>query len=81
LENVLNIVEEYSLPLWPSDVGYVTSKAGYLYTGVHDEALRNALREAGAPVVYVPQRLRDRAEDIFKGRVLRPHRLCHFLRR
>jgi sacsin len=80
LEKVLSVIDRESLPLWPTDVGYVSSKDGLLYAGVGDAALREALREAGAPVVYVPDQLQQRAKGIFKDRILRPEHLCHFLR-
>ncbi|TVY34994.1 Sacsin [Lachnellula subtilissima] len=80
LEDVLSVIETESLPLWPSNVGYVSSKEGLLYTGIGDAALREALREAGAPVVYVPEQLQQEAQRLFKGRILGPESLCHFLR-
>lgn len=76
----MEIIEKESLALWPSDVGYITSKDGLLGTSIESTALRDALREAKAPVVYVPQRLQHRAEDLFKDQVLCPQTFCHFVR-
>jgi len=80
LENVIEVIEKECLPLWLSEAGYVTSQDGFLYTGYHDAALRDALREAGVPVVYVPRGLQHRARELFQDRILRPEHLCRFLR-
>ncbi|TVY90160.1 Sacsin [Lachnellula willkommii] len=80
LDDVLSVIEKELLPLWPSDVGYVSAKDGLLYTGVSDASLREALREAGVPVVYVPEQLQQKAQRLFKGRLLGPSMLCQFLR-
>ncbi|TVY36879.1 Sacsin [Lachnellula occidentalis] len=80
LEDVLSVIERESLPLWPSSVGYVSSNDGLLYTGISDEALRESLQEAGAPVVYVPQQLQQNAQRLFEGNILGPETLCCFLR-
>jgi sacsin len=51
-----------------------------LDAGDEPEALRDALREAKAPIVYIPQQLRQRAKKLFKDRVLCPRSLCSFLK-
>jgi sacsin len=78
-EKVIGVIEKESLALWPTHEGYVTAQNGLLDTGI-EPALRDALQEAGAPVVYVPQRLQGRAEKVFKDRLLRPQSLCKFIR-
>ena len=78
-EKVIGAIEKESLALWPTHEGYVTAQNGLLDTGI-ESALRDALQEAGAPVVYVPQQLQGRAEKVFKDRLLRPQSLCKFIR-
>jgi sacsin len=78
-ENVIRVIEKESLALWPTHEGYVTAQNGLLGTGIESD-LRDALQEAGAPVVYVPQRLQGRAEKFFKDRLLCPQSLCKFMR-
>jgi sacsin len=80
LENVVAIIEKQSLALWPTAVGYKTAKVALLGTGLESIPLRNALREAQAPVVYVPDRLQPISQNVFKDRILRPQSLCTFLR-
>jgi sacsin len=80
LEKVMGIIDKESLALWPTDVGYKTAKTGLLGTGAESMPLRNALREAQAPVVYVPKRLQLLSQSIFKDRILSPESLCVFLR-
>lgn len=80
LEKVTGIIEKKSLALWPTDVGYKTAEGGILSTGLESISLRNALREAQAPVVYVPNRLQQISQIIFKDRILSPMSLCTFLR-
>jgi hypothetical protein len=53
LEMAMEIIEKQSLALWPTDVGYLTARDGLLAKGDESTALRDALREAEAPVVYV----------------------------
>jgi sacsin len=78
-EKVIGVIEKESRALWPTNEGYVTAKSGLLDTGI-ESALRDALQEAEAPVVYVPQRLQGKAEKLFKDRLLRPRSLCQFMR-
>ncbi|KAE9364465.1 hypothetical protein N431DRAFT_474055 [Stipitochalara longipes BDJ] len=80
LEKVLGIIEAQSLVLWPTDVGFKSAKDALLGTGAESNLLRNALREAQAPVVNVPERLQNISENIFKDRILSPQSLCAFLR-
>jgi sacsin len=80
LEKVLGVIEKESLALWPTDIGYMTTKDALLGTGTESIALRNALREARAPIVYVPEQLQHRSNILFKGRILCPQSLCHFMR-
>lgn len=80
LDKLLEIITKETLPIWPTDVGYLTATHGLLGTGTESATLRDALREATAPIVYVPQRLQQRAEELFKDRVLCPKTLCQFLK-
>ncbi|RDL30678.1 Uncharacterized protein BP5553_10023 [Venustampulla echinocandica] len=80
VEKVVGVIEKETLALWPTAVGYVTAKDGLLDTGAEPATLRDALLEARVPVVYVPQRLRHRANDLFKGRILCPQSLCQFIK-
>lgn len=80
IETVMEIIEKKSLALWPTDGGYLTARDGLLAKGDESTALRDALREAEAPVVYVPHRLQDRAGNIFTGRILCPRSLCGVLK-
>ncbi|KAL5316261.1 hypothetical protein ACEPPN_015306 [Leptodophora sp. 'Broadleaf-Isolate-01'] len=80
LEKVIGIIEKKSLALWPTDVSYKTMEGGMLATGLESISLRNALREAQAPVVYVPDRLQHISRNIFKDRILSPTSLSTFLR-
>jgi sacsin len=76
----MGIVDKESLALWHTDVGYKTAKTALLGTGAESMPLKNALREAQAPVVYVPKRLQLFSQSIFKDRILSPESLCVFLR-
>ncbi len=80
LFNVLKLVENKSLVVWPTVAGYVAAKDGLLATSVISTALKGALLESKAPVVYCPQELQHKAKDLFEDRVLSPLTLCRFLR-
>lgn len=80
LENVLAIIEKESFALWPTYVGYKTTKASLLGTGLESLPLQTALREAKVPVVYVPERLQHISQKNFEARVLCSRTLCTFLR-
>lgn len=78
--NLIGIIDKECLALWPTELGYLTANEGLLNTGDEPEALRDALRETKAPIVYIPQQLRQRAKKLFKDRVLCPQSLCSFLK-
>jgi sacsin len=78
--NLIGIINKECLALWPTEVGYVTANKGLLDTGDESEALRDALRETKAPVVYIPEHLRQEAKKLFKDQVLCPRSLSHFLK-
>jgi sacsin len=80
LENVVAIIERESLPLWHTGVGYKTAANSLIGSGVESVPLRNALQEAGAPIVFIPEQLRHPSKNQFKGRILSPQSLCNFLR-
>lgn len=79
-EEVLRIVERDSLALWPTHTGYVTAKDGLLATSDESEEFKATLREARVPVVYVPQRLLERAKNIFREHILSAETLSRFLK-
>ncbi|OBT62242.1 hypothetical protein VE03_08031 [Pseudogymnoascus sp. 23342-1-I1] len=79
MQNVIKIIENESLPLFPSEVGYVAASSAFLATGDESVALRDALKVAKAPVVYIPQRLRNRVRHLFNERILSPPILTRFL--
>jgi sacsin len=81
IENIVKIIDTKSLSLFPTAVGYVNKNAGLLDTGKESMALIDALQEAQVPIVYIPQRLRDKVEHLFNGRVLSPPKLCAFLKK
>jgi sacsin len=80
LENVVAIIEKESLALWHTGVGYKTAAKSLIDRGVESMPLRNALQEAGAPVVFIPEQLRPPSQNLFKRRILSPQSLCSFLR-
>ncbi len=80
LENVVALIGKESLALWPTNVGHKTAANSLLGRGAESLPLRTALQEAGAPVVFIPERLRDSSQNLFKGRILSPQSLCTFLR-
>lgn len=80
VDNVLKIIQQENLPLWPTTIGYVSAKAGMLYVDPDSPSLREAFEEAGIPVVYVPEELQQLARFSFKDRILEPESLCVFLR-
>ena len=83
LKNVLKIIDNEFLAIWPTEVGYVTAKDGLLSRTAERSAIRDALKEAGAPVVHIPPRLEQlqhSAEVIFKDRILLPQSLYRHLR-
>lgn len=79
-KNLMRIIENECLAVWPTAVGYVTAKEGLLDTGNESAELREALREAKIPILYVPRRLQKRTAKLFKDRVLCPESLCSFLK-
>jgi len=80
LENVTEIIGRESLAVWPTVVGYKTEKTALLGIGLESNLLIAALREAQVPLVNVPKRLQNMAENIFKDRILCPQNLCAFLK-
>jgi sacsin len=79
IDNIVKIIEKDCLPIFPTEVGYVTASAGLLGTGRESIALRKALQEAKSPVVYVPERLWHKIGKLFDGRNLCPKVLCDLL--
>lgn len=79
MQSIIEIIEKESLPLFLSEVGYVAASSAFLATGEESIALRDALKVAKAPVVYIPQQLRHRVKDLFGGRILSPPILTRFL--
>ncbi|KAF4626625.1 hypothetical protein G7Y89_g11535 [Cudoniella acicularis] len=81
MDNFLKILNQKALPLWPTDTGYVAMKDGFLATGQESGPLRDALRHAKVPVVYVPQALQYKTSQLYPNRVLSPNHLYSFLKR
>jgi sacsin len=79
-ENLFRIIDKECLAIWPTVIGYVPVDRGLLATGAESAELREALREAKIPVVYVPPQLQERAAMLFEGRILCPQSLCSFLK-
>lgn len=79
-ENLIRIIDEERLAIWPTAVTYVPANRGLLATGAEPPELREALQEAKLPIVYVPSGLRERAATIFRGRILCPESLCSYLK-
>ncbi|KFY88994.1 hypothetical protein V498_06566 [Pseudogymnoascus sp. VKM F-4517 (FW-2822)] len=79
MQSIIKIIEKESLPLFLSEVGYVAASSAFLATGHESIALRDALKVAKAPVVYIPQRLWHGVKGLFSGRILSPPILTSFL--
>ncbi|KAG0646208.1 hypothetical protein D0Z07_8415 [Hyphodiscus hymeniophilus] len=79
LVNVLKTVAKDSLPIWWTEVGYVSAEEGFLNAGEKSVPLREAFREAQVPVIYAPDKLYSSVERVFDGNILSPRRLCAFL--
>ncbi|KAI9649844.1 hypothetical protein NHQ30_002426 [Ciborinia camelliae] len=79
LTQVLCLVRDQRLPVWHTKDGYVSADSGLLATSNEPESLKSALADAHIPVVYLPDRLRDEAKQLFSGLNLEPRTLCKFL--
>jgi len=79
-QNLLELIQKDRLALWPTSIGYLAAEDSLLDTGTESTALKEALREAGAPVVYVPQRFRKGAQQLFRDRTLSPRSICQFIK-
>lgn len=79
IQSIIEIIENKSLPLFPSEVGYIAASSAFLATGNESIALIDALKLAKAPVVYIPKRLRHRVRHLFNDRILSPPILTRFL--
>jgi sacsin len=60
-------------------VGYITAEEGLLSTGEESMTLKCALEEAKAPVIYIPEVLRQKVKHLFKGRTLCARKLGSLL--
>lgn len=79
-DQMIRVIKEGSLAVWPTTVGYVSAAGGLLSSGSEFTALKDALQELGAPVVYIPGNFRSLVEPVFKGRTLTPRNLCLFMK-
>lgn len=79
LTQVLAMVGDRRLPLWYTADGYVSADCGLLANGNEPEPLKLALADAKIPVIYLPDRLRGEAKQIFSDLNLEPRTLCKFL--
>lgn len=57
LERLIQIIEQKSLALWPTDQGFMAVKDSLLAKGNESIALRDALRDVHVPIVYLPEHL------------------------
>lgn len=80
LENLLRIIDEESLVIWPTSTGYVSVKDGLLVTSVLPTDLKDALLMAKAPIIYCPTGILHIVEGLFKDRILCPSTLSQFLK-
>ncbi|KAJ5050730.1 uncharacterized protein L3040_002603 [Drepanopeziza brunnea f. sp. 'multigermtubi'] len=79
VDQVISIIQKENIALWPTCTGYVKSRAGFLASGSESAALKEALREAQMPVVYVPEKLDQLAKALFLDNLLGAGTLCTFL--
>ncbi|KAH7383481.1 hypothetical protein BKA64DRAFT_682440 [Cadophora sp. MPI-SDFR-AT-0126] len=79
VDRVVGIIQRQCLAVWPTDAGYVSDKVGFLAHGSEAAPLKEAIREANIPVVYVPKYLQSHAKGVFKARLLAPESVCAFL--
>ncbi|KAH9222449.1 hypothetical protein DL95DRAFT_441261 [Leptodontidium sp. 2 PMI_412] len=79
VDRVVEIIQKECLALWPTDTGYVDAKTGLLALGSETAALKEALREANVPVVYVPKFLQNHAKRVFGSQCISPENVCAFL--
>ncbi|KAH7330503.1 hypothetical protein BKA65DRAFT_404568 [Rhexocercosporidium sp. MPI-PUGE-AT-0058] len=79
VDRIVEIIQKDRLSLWPTDTGYVNANTGLLALGSETAALKEALQEAKAPVVYVPKFLQKHAKGVFIARCLSPENVCAFL--
>ncbi|RFU27756.1 hypothetical protein B7463_g8577, partial [Scytalidium lignicola] len=78
LGNLIEVIKRESLCLFPTDIGYASSFL--IDIGGESKALREALKQAKIPVVYVPQTYRNTITSNFKEKILSPRTLCDFIR-
>ncbi|ESZ90668.1 hypothetical protein SBOR_8948 [Sclerotinia borealis F-4128] len=79
LTHVLSLVRDQSLHVWHTANGYVSADSGLLASGNEPEDLKLALANARIPVVYLPNKLREEAKQLFLGLELEPRTLCKYL--
>ncbi|KAI9047124.1 hypothetical protein LZ554_008578 [Drepanopeziza brunnea f. sp. 'monogermtubi'] len=79
VDQVISIIQKENIALWPTCTGYVTSHAGFFASGSESAALKEALREAQMPVVYVPKKLHQQIKPLFLNNLLCARTLCTFL--
>ncbi|PVH73775.1 hypothetical protein DL98DRAFT_468851 [Cadophora sp. DSE1049] len=79
IDRVIAFSQRQCLAVWPTDTGYVSDRAGLLAHGSEAATLKEALREANIPVVYVPKYLQNHAKGVFMGRLLTPESVCALL--
>jgi sacsin len=80
VESIVRIIDKEALPLWPTSVGYVKADMGLLCTSRDSKAPKRALEEAKAPIIYIPEELKQKVEHLFKDRILCTRTLGSLLR-
>ncbi|KAF7860378.1 hypothetical protein EAF04_008504 [Stromatinia cepivora] len=80
LTQVLSLIGNQRLPVWHTVSGYVGADSGLLATGNEPQSLKLTLANAHIPVVYLPDKLREEARELFSNINLEPRTLCTYLR-
>ncbi|CZT03992.1 uncharacterized protein RAG0_10590 [Rhynchosporium agropyri] len=79
VDQIVAIIQQDHLALWPTEIGYVSAETGLLALGSESPGLKEALRDANVPVTYVPRQLWDHAKKLFGSRLLSSANVCAYL--
>jgi len=80
-QRVLQILQDKSCQVWYTDLGYTSSNLGLLANGDESPSLRNALRDVGTPMIYLPDTLLSIVHSSNLVERLSPTSLCGRLER
>lgn len=75
-KKVLRIVEQKNYEVWYTDLGYVTLRSGLVTKIENSSVMREALNEAGVPVIYLHDALLSSVKTTCKVEYLKPQTLC-----